>query len=191
MRKAKFLLLLAFVMVCAAGAVVGMVVDRRVTAPPPGPRGGPFRALNLTPDQQEKMKSIWSDVVRLREQRFQSYHDLEIKRHQDIADLFSAYPELKARYQQIQKDYADQVKELEDHLQQSVRDAEQRTHDILTPEQQKKYDEVREQMRFRGREGPHRRGDHPRAPMHAPPGPTTHPASVALVLSILGSACDR
>ena len=63
-RTTKVILAVTLVLVFAAGAVVGMVRQRVVIGThPPAPRGSFLtKELNLTPDQQEQMRRIWSDL---------------------------------------------------------------------------------------------------------------------------------
>lgn len=170
MIRAKYVLVLAFLTVCAAGAGVGMVVDRHVYAPPPRePRRGLGAILNLNPEQQEKMKSIWSHVEQVRNQTFHQRHDIEQQRENDVVSLLTK--EQKDKYDQIQQRHREQVDALKTEMGQAVREAEQETRAMLTPEQQKKYDDFRAKMGpFHG--GPrHRDHDHP--PMG---GPATAPS---------------
>ncbi|HXE51677.1 MAG TPA: Spy/CpxP family protein refolding chaperone [Tepidisphaeraceae bacterium] len=176
MIRAKYVLILAFLLVCAAGASVGVVVDRQVHAPRPreNPKRGFAGMLNLTPEQQEKMKSIWSKVEQVRNQTFHERHDIEQQRESDVVSLLSK--EQKEQYDQIQQRHRQQVEALKTEMGQAVHEAEQETRAMLNPEQQKKYDE------FRARMGPpHGPGPFPRGPrrhdMNRQPGrPTTAPS---------------
>jgi Spy/CpxP family protein refolding chaperone len=155
MSNVKLFLVLAFVMVCAAGAGVGMIVDQRLRPIPPvvdHPRG-PMEELKLTPDQRAKIGPIWSEVKRLRDKRLPDHQEFAKKRDGDIAALLTT--EQKAAYDKIQASYHASMKESDDALQQAVHKAELETHAILTPEQQAHYDEIGKRF---GRPGNGRRG---------------------------------
>src|SRR5947209_14470626 len=61
MSKAKIILIAAFILALGAGMVVGMVAAR--TTPPASRRSWLADELSLSPDQQDKMKTIWSEVM--------------------------------------------------------------------------------------------------------------------------------
>src|SRR5665213_2906941 len=147
MSKIKLFLVLAFVMVCAAGAGVGMIVDQRlrpIVPPPDHHPHGPMDQLKLTSDQQGKMQSIWSEVGKLRDQRFKERRELSQNRDKQILALLTATQ--KADYDKIQESYRSSVKESEDALQKAVHDAEEQTRAMLTPEQLPIYEKVRSRM---------------------------------------------
>lgn len=157
MNKMKFLLVLAFLVVLAAGAVVGMAVDRQLqktapTAPPPKqghrPQGPSFP--KLTDEQRTKMKEIWAPVDALRMERFRARSELDKKRTQDIQNILT--PTQRDQYDAIQVRYREDVQKLESELQDAVKKAEEQTEAMMTPEQAKEYREWRQHA------GPGRRG---------------------------------
>jgi hypothetical protein len=153
MNKAKVLLILAFIVVCAAGAVVGTAVDRRVR---PAPVVAPFDWL--TQDQAREMKAIWGPVGELRRKTFGERRQLEHDRRDDFEKLLT--PDQLALYKKIQQDYEAKFKALDDQLHQAEHDADLKARALLTPEQLKKYDEVRTRM------GPPRMGPPGFGPPH-------------------------
>lgn len=160
MNKAKLLLVLAFMVVCAAGAVVGTAVDRRVR---PAPVVAPFDWL--TPEQAAKMKSIWNPVGDLRRKVFGERRQLEHDRREDFEKLLT--PEQLAAYKKIQQDYETKFKTLDDQLHQAAHDADLKSRALLTPEQLAKYDSIRAKMGTPGMGpppgfGPAGMGPHPR-----------------------------
>lgn len=177
MNKVKFLLVLAFLVVLAAGAVVGMAVDRKFRAAPgqggaPHPHN-PWAQFNnsLTSEQRDKMKTIWSEVEKLRESRFQMRRQLSQKRDQQIVELLT--PDQRSKYDAIQTEYRAEVDQVEKNLLDEVHKAEEQTRAMLTPEQQKMYDDIRSRSGPPGRRGgPFQRGGRGR-PMSAP---TTRPS---------------
>ena len=174
MNKVKFLLVLAFLVVLAAGAVVGMAVDRRLRAESPMPPGpphprNPWAQFNssLTAEQREQMKTIWSEVNKQRDLRFQTRHQLSQKRDQQILEMLT--PEERSKYEAIQNEYRAEVDQTERNLVDTVHKAEEQTRAMLSPEQQKIYDDLRARGGPPGRRGgPH---GHPKtmsAPTTAP-----------------------
>lgn len=175
MSNVKLFLVLAFVLVCAAGVGVGMIVDQRlrpVTVPRPHPHN-PMDELKLTPEQQSKMRAIWSEVGKLRDQRFKDRGELSRKRDSQILALLT--PDQKSAYDKIQESFRASVKEDEDALQKGVHDAEDQTRAMLTPEQLPIYEKIRRVM---GPPGGNRRGGG-RGRNRSTTQPSTMPASVS------------
>ena len=177
MSKIKLFLVLAFVLVCAAGAGVGMIVDQRLR-PVPQPEkhhGGPMDELKLTPDQQEKMRTIWSEVGKLRDQRFADRRKLSEKRENDILALLT--PAQRSDYDKIQETYRADVKASEDALQSAVHKAEDETRAMLTPEQLPIYEKIRNRI---GPPGDRGRGRGRGRGNRSSTQPATAPATVTL-----------
>jgi len=169
MKMTKFALVLAFLVVMAAGAVVGMAVDRsmlRDKAPQVEPQSPSTRSAfpqfpKVSKEQKEAIDKIWAEVDILRYQRFQARHDLDTKRAQDIQALLS--PEQKEKYEAIQTTFRSDVQKLEQSLQDAVKKAEEQTRSLLNDEQRAQYDKWRAAMSNRrggpgGRGGPGRSG---------------------------------
>ena len=193
MKMTKLALVLAFLVVMAAGAVVGMAVDRSMlraapTVQPPPTRPAFPQFPKISPEQKTKIDEIWAAVDALRYQRFTARHDLDVKRAQDIQALLS--PEQKEKYEAIQTNYRLDVQKLEQNLQDAVKKAEDQTRAVLNDEQRAQYDRWRDAMAKRhvpGRNGPGRMGgpgpggrgrgmrDHGRPPTN----PTTLPSNSA------------
>jgi Spy/CpxP family protein refolding chaperone len=142
-RTTKIILAVTFVLVFAAGAVVGMVRQRVVIGThPPGPRGSVLtKERNLTPDQQEQMRRIWSDLGPA-SGRDREYWDKrrELQRQRDDAILALLTDEQKVKYDAIQKEYGARAAELSKERQAAFQQAVDRTKAILTPEQAAKYE---------------------------------------------------
>lgn len=153
MSKVKVLLVFAFVLVFAAGAVVGVVRDWRPHAPQQGHH--PLdEILNLSPSQRDQMKAIWSHVEELHRSMGPKFKDLRQHRDEELLRLLT--PEQKLQYEQIRQDYEREARELDGEMDQAVRDAEEKTRQILTPQQQAKFDQIRKEHGPRGRGMMHR-----------------------------------
>ncbi|HZZ41480.1 MAG TPA: Spy/CpxP family protein refolding chaperone [Tepidisphaeraceae bacterium] len=144
MSKTRTILALAFVLVFAAGAVVGMVRQRVGFGPHgPEPRGSFLtKELNLTPAQQEQMRKIWAEQGptsgRDRE-HWDRRREFQKQRDEAIKALLN--DDQKAKYDSIQKDYTDHIADLQKERQVAFQQAVEKTKKILTPEQSAKYDE--------------------------------------------------
>jgi Spy/CpxP family protein refolding chaperone len=177
----KVLVLVCFLAAFSAGLVVGMQWHRLESQPTsrPGRTGGWLaRELNLTPDQAEELNRIWSQMARQggreREERRR-----QLYRERDEAIIALIRPEDELLYEAILSDYAARMAELDREWRAAYEAAVRHTRQILTPEQQARYDEL---LRRRQRErGPHdrRRGEHGReagpVPVGGPYGPASRP----------------
>jgi len=164
MSKVRVILVFAFVLVFAAGAVVGVARDWRTRAVQGGHR--PLdEVLNLDASQRDQMKAIWSHVEELHHSMGQRFKDLRQHRDDEISRLLT--PEQRLRYEQIRQDYDRQTREMDSEMDQAVRQAEERTRESLTPEQQAKFDQIRKDR------GPHGHGMMHRG--HPATGPSTSP----------------
>lgn len=181
MNKAKILLVLAFIAVCAAGAVVGTAVDRQVR---PVKVEDPLH-LGLTSDQSAQMKAIWDPVGELRHKTIGERRQLEHERREEFEKLLT--PEQLAAYKKIQQDYEGKFKTLDDQLHQAAHDADVKSRALLTPPQLAKYDALRAKMGSPGMGPPPgfgppgmgprpHHGDHDRMHPDATSAPTTAPS---------------
>jgi hypothetical protein len=159
MNKAKLLLVLAFIVVCAAGAVVGTAVDRRVR---PAPVVAPFDWL--TPDQAAAMKAIWSPVGDLRKKIFGERRQLDHERRDEFEKLLT--PEQLTLYKKIQQDYEAKFKAMDDQLHQAEHEADVKSRALLTPDQLRRWENARAKMGPPGMGSP---------PGFGPPGMGPHP----------------
>jgi Spy/CpxP family protein refolding chaperone len=168
----KLVVTFGFLISFAAGLVVGM--QRGTSAPaamnPPstrpfGPRGFLPAALNLTPDQQEKMKQIWADEGN-KSRTEQSERRNACRKERDDAILGMLTPDQKTQYDDIQKTYREKNDAIDHDLRADFQRKVEETNKILTPEQQAKYQELLshrqpfERQGFdRGDRGPRDHGD--------------------------------
>jgi Spy/CpxP family protein refolding chaperone len=150
LNKTNITLLLAFATVFGAGAVIGMArhsgqhENQRL-------RGSWLRQeLDLTDEQHEKMRSIWSEVMSSQQGRngWEKRRELQKEREQALAEMLT--PEQKERYAQVNAEYDRKVAELGEARRKSFQQAIDRTKEILSPEQAAKYDQF---LKRRGRGG--------------------------------------
>ena len=169
MSKVKAFLVLAFLVVFAAGAVVGTVhkTPPAQVGPPPPP---PFQKLHLTPDQERQMHAIWSGVMALHHQVNDERRQIDHDRQAAFEALLS--PDQAAQYHQLQQRFANQSQALDDQVKQAVHEAEDRTRAMLTPEQVPIYEQIRKEY---GPNGPHHGHPHRH---NSTTGPATQPDRV-------------
>lgn len=124
--------------------------------------------LELTPEQQTKMKEIWSDTARRgNRQMWEQRRQLREQREAAIAALIR--DEDRAAYERIQQEFRDKTAALEAQWRQSYEQAVEKTKALLNDEQRKKYEIFLENQRWDGRDD--RRRDR---------GPSTSKASESL-----------
>jgi len=166
MTKIKAILIVSFLVTLAAGVAAGLAIANLYHRP-----HGPSwltTELNLTPEQQDQMHKIWSEVMGSgTPQRGEQREALRQERDKAIVALLSQ--EQRARYDAILKDYAAKEATLSEQRKQAFEEAVRRTKEILTPEQATKYEELMQKQRERGFGPSH--GGHRGGPSGPPPGP--------------------
>jgi Spy/CpxP family protein refolding chaperone len=150
----RFVVIFGFIVSFAAGLMVGMVSHSSpaeagssvVVSQPPattrsfgGGKGVLPAALNLTPEQQEKMKKIWSSSPP--HERGSSDPRNQAREERDAAILALLNPQEKAKYDEIQKNFQDRMTALDRDFRDDFQRKVQETDAILTPEQSVKYQE--------------------------------------------------
>ena len=179
----KLVVIIGFVVSFAAGLIVGIesrqtsiastTPGTATTRPSHGPGPGILAAeWNLTPQQQEAMKQIWSEMAKHgRGEQEDHRRQLRTERDDAIASLIRV--EDKEKYDQIRKNYSDQTAAMDKEMRSRFDEAVKRTNEILSPEQQAKYKEFLSRHQFdrggprggpgggpeRNRESTTRRGD--------------------------------
>lgn len=145
----RLMVMMGFLVAFGAGLTVGM---RMQPTPPavsgpttrPTTRGSSWLVaeLDLTSEQQEQMRQIWSETVgRGRRQVEEQRRQLRQERDRAIEELFGE--ELKPKYEQILRDYAQRNSELDRQWRSMYQEAVERTRQILTDEQRARYDQLR------------------------------------------------
>lgn len=138
MSKAKVVTILAFLITFGAGIVAGMAVRDHMAKP--AERSWLGRELNLTPEQEEQMRTIWAGVRDGGRQAGDRREALRRERDEKVRALLT--DEQKAAYEALLQDYAARSAELNKERDARYQEAVRRTKEILTPEQGVKYDEL-------------------------------------------------
>jgi Spy/CpxP family protein refolding chaperone len=144
----KVLLTVGFVIAFGAGWVMNAGWERRMQqaraaapATAPAGRGGFLTAeLSLTPEQQERMKKIWSEIAR-HGGREQGERRNQFRKERDEAIAALIRPEDKDKYDAVLKAYAEHQAGLEKEMRSAYERAVEETKKILTAEQGRKYEE--------------------------------------------------
>ncbi len=158
MTKTKGLLIAAFVVTFAAGAVAGLLAGRAGHRR----RGPSYLAaeLDLTDPQRHEMHEIWSEVMHAAGRRWWEQHKaLREQRDQAIVDLLTDAQ--RAEYERILADHAAGRAAIDAERKQAFDRAVERTKAILTPEQAAKYEDLLQRRPERDRGRGDRRGPPP------------------------------
>jgi len=157
MTKTRIILLVGSVLVFAAGTSAGLLLSR--VNDKPRRRSWLVSELNLTADQQEKMREIWSETLKSRlGSRGEDRRNLRQQRDEAIEQLLTA--EQKVEYDAVQERYAQQIEQMHEQRRRAFEAATERTKRILTPEQVTKYEKILAQRREAG-SSPQSRGGRP------------------------------
>ena len=162
--RTKVVLLVSFLLTFGAGTSVGLLISRPENRPSDKSRS--WMGLNLTDEQREQMREIWSSAMgRGRGER------RLLAKERDKAVVALLTEEQLPRYEQIVGEYERKMKDLSRERQRRIQEAVERTKRILTPEQVEKYEELRKRRRERAR-ARRRTGVKP-----VPPTGSTQPAT--------------
>jgi Spy/CpxP family protein refolding chaperone len=170
----RLVVIFGFAVAFAAGLVVGMESRQRgLAASPtthPSRHSGFLTAeLNLTPQQEEQIHKIWSETAQRGRSPEQEDRRKKLREQRDAAITALISPQDKPRYDQILKDYSDQVAAMNHEIEAAFASSVERTKQVLTPAQQAKYDELRERHQW----GRHGREQNRRADDRAASAPST------------------
>lgn len=141
----RLLLIIGFVFSFGAGVLLGPRLMRATQTTPatqPSRRDGWLTSeLNLTAQQQEQMKKIWSETAH-RGSREQDERRRQIRKDRDdaIAALIPAAE--KEKFDAVLKTYADQQAAMDKEWKVSFEAAVEKTKQILNPDQRKKYEDM-------------------------------------------------
>lgn len=143
----RLVVIIGFVIAFAAGVMVGLGVEQRSVASPgngattmPSHRG-PLAELNLTPQQEQSLKEIWSDTAH-RGHGEQDDRRRQLRQQRDEALAALIRPEDKAKYDAAIKSYNDQMSAMNAEMHKSFEDSVARTKALLTAEQRVRYEEI-------------------------------------------------
>ncbi len=148
MTKTKLIMLICFLVAFAAGTAVGVLVGRSARAP--RHRSRLSRELDLTGPQREQMRKIWFELMSSarRDERGRR-QALRTERDEAVQGLL--VEEQREQYEKVMQDYSRKSEELAQERRQLFQEAVEETKKILTESQRKKYEELLEKRKGRGR----------------------------------------
>lgn len=140
MKKTSIMVSIAFALVFAAGVAVGTVAQQRQKPPHDF---GAFLAekLNLTSEQQQQMKAIWSNAMTSDKTGRNKYQELRDQRDTAINTLLTASQ--LTEYQAINDTYREQFNKMRQARRDAIDKAVAETRKLLTPAQLQIYDKLR------------------------------------------------
>lgn len=149
MTKAKAIILISFILIFAAGAAVGVSVQR--SGERPRHRPGLFGGLDLTPEQREEVQRIWfGQTGPDRPHMFDQVRRLEEEREQAVLDLLTE--EQRALYDELMQAHERKLNEFSEERRRDFESKVEQTMEVLTESQREKFGEFIEESRERGRQ---------------------------------------
>jgi Spy/CpxP family protein refolding chaperone len=153
--RSKTIFLLAFLTAFGAGLSVGLLWQRSSSAEkapvqqPPNPHDW-MAELNLTPDQKEKIKAIWTEAMKNNTwpQQREIRDAAAVERDEAFKAMLNA--EQKTKYDDILATYQKKMDDLNAENKKSRDAAYEKTKAVLNETQRVQYDELRKK-RFEGR----------------------------------------
>ena len=153
MTRTKVILLVCFVAAFAAGGALGLAAGKSHRRQ--RDRSWLMAELNLTAQQREQMRQIWSETMEASaRQHEEQRRAIAQQRDEAIAALLT--PQQQPKYQQILQDYDRRIEELASQRKLAFEQAVEQTKQILTPDQARQYDELLKRQRDRAAGGPGR-----------------------------------
>lgn len=153
--KTKVIVLTCYLVTFAAGAIMGLVWS--LPEEPAWGRGPRPFDLDLTEKQREEMKEIWSETVGVIWRRGEPDRQ-QILRERDEAVKALLSEEKQQQFDEIYAKFFERMDEVSRRRREAFEAANERTREILTDAQRKKFDEMLEKRRERVRG---RLGDRP------------------------------
>lgn len=154
MTKTKVILFASFALVFAAGVAFGLVL--RQPERPRRRRSHLSSELDLSPEQREQMREIWSPVWRAWSEYRKRRRALQEERDVAVLELFN--DDQVKRREELVAQYAEKLEQLSQEQKETSERAKERTREILTEEQWPKYEELMQRQRSR-RSRPDRAGE--------------------------------
>ena len=151
MSHLKLFILLGFAIMFVAGLTIGrsypLVKPTAVTGPTtrPDEADGPHfptldKELDLSATQKQQMERIWKDAHAKTDALSHQFHEFDRERDDAIQAMLD--PDQKPEYIEIQHQRDEHVNTLRGEISKTMKDAEKATRELLTPDQQKKFDEI-------------------------------------------------
>lgn len=165
MNKTRIVMIVAFLLVFAAGASLGLLINR---SKPSSHRFSVLATeLNLTPQQREQMENIWENVMGA-VSRDHGQKRTALQQERDRAILSLIPDDQRAKYELVQQYYAFKMDSLSKERDRAYEQAVEQSKKILSPEQAQKYDVLMKEQRERWRSDGHGPHHHAASPASEP-----------------------
>lgn len=145
MNKTKAIMFVAFVLAMGAGVAVGMLGARSLpsSAKPEERQGDPgswlVKELQLTPDQADKMRAIWNDLLRTKGPQYgEEFKALQQQRESAVTAIMTASQQEQCK--KVDEDFAQKARDVWKRMEQDFSAAAERTRQLLNESQRPKYD---------------------------------------------------
>ncbi|MCY3024433.1 MAG: hypothetical protein NTW87_36120 [Planctomycetota bacterium] len=138
--KSRLIFLLCFLAAFGAGICVGYAVGGARRA---APRDGWLSELNLSPEQGEKIKAIWTDAMKATDWQSQREKREAVRTERDEALRALVTGDQKQRFEEIMSAYQKKADEISQEARKARDEAYERTKAVLTESQRVAYDELR------------------------------------------------
>jgi len=148
MNKTKGVIFLAFLLAMGAGVAVGMLGSRSL--PSNTARGTDASTwlaneLQLTPDQQQKMNRIWSEMLASKGHQYgEEFRAIQQQREAAIAALMTEQQQMQCN--KLNEEYAAKWRDLWKRMEQDFSTAADKTRKLLNDSQRKRYDAILEKF---------------------------------------------
>lgn len=147
MNGARWLVVFGFVVALAAGAVLGVAQERARRAPAEG--SWLAMQLNLTPEQQEQIRQVWSEVQSLSGREYRDRRAaLAKERETQVRALLT--DEQRSRFEEILAEYQRKVDALAAERERAVQAAIEKTKMLLDERQRAKYEQLLKEREMGG-----------------------------------------
>lgn len=139
MNGTRWPVVLGFVVALGAGAVLGVAQDRVRNG---GGRESWLAAqLDLTPEQQEQIRQVWSEVMSQHGKAYREQRDqLRVQRDAMLRELLN--DEQRVRHDAIVAEFERRLEDLGKQKAAAIESAIERTKQLLSPEQRRRYEEL-------------------------------------------------
>jgi Spy/CpxP family protein refolding chaperone len=159
MNRLRWQILIAMLVVFVAGTVIGFVSRVEADAPQRDPDRGSWliSELNLTKEQSEQMREIWSGVMSAGKQSREQREAILAEHESNLRALLT--PEQQQRYDELRAEMRAKLAQLDEQRRAAFTAAVERSKQILTDEQRARYEQLLRDRPDHGRRG--RFGDGP------------------------------
>ncbi|MGD0090765.1 MAG: hypothetical protein ABSE73_12665 [Planctomycetota bacterium] len=145
MSKVRLVVFLCFMAAFGAGVCAGVLWQRRAKPA----QDGWLSELNLSPEQREKIKAIWTESMKVGDWQAQRDRREAAQKERDEALRALLTGEQKPRFEEIMSAYHKKADEIAQAGRKARDEAYERTKALLTENQRVLYDELRKK-RFEG-----------------------------------------